>query len=204
MKVLNIHAKAIVDIKLPENKIKNLPKKIGLVTTIQHLNKLSNVKEQFPESIVGGQVLGCDVNSAKKIVKDVKAFLFIGSGMFHPIEIALKTEKPVFCWNPFTKELTKVKKDDIDRYKKTKKAALIKFLSSDKIGILVSTKSGQYNMKKALELKNKADKDYFIFQFDTLNKNELENFPFIECWVNTACPRISDECINIINISDII
>lgn len=203
MKVLNLHAKALVDIKLPEDKIKDLPEKIGLVTTIQHLDKLNSVKSQLKNAVKGGQVLGCNTSSAEKINDKVEAFLFIGSGQFHPIAIALKTKKPVFCLNPFTKELKQIDKDEIEKYQKKQKASLTKFLSSNRIGILVSTKPGQYNMKKALELKNKADKDYYIFQFDTLNPLELENFNFIECWVNTACPRIADEKVNIINISDI-
>ena len=52
--------------------------------------------------------------------------------------------------------------------------------------------------------KKKKDKNYFIFAFDTLNISDLENFPFIDCWVNTACPRIADERKNMINISDIL
>jgi 2-(3-amino-3-carboxypropyl)histidine synthase len=203
MKVLHLHAKAKVDIKLPEDKLKDLPQKIGLVTTIQHLDLLDTVADQLKDSVKGGQVLGCNADAAIKINDKVKAFLFIGSGQFHPIAIALKTKKPVFCWNPFTKELKQVDKDEIERYEKKKKASLVKFLSSNKIGILVSTKPGQNNMKKALELKNKADKDYYIFQFDTLNPSELENFPFIECWVNTACPRIADGKIKIVNLDDL-
>ncbi|MBD3361785.1 hypothetical protein GF358_03255 [Candidatus Woesearchaeota archaeon] len=203
MKVLNIHAKANVDIKLPEDKLKKLPPNIGLVTTIQHLDRLNDVQAQLPNSIIAGQVLGCNTDAAVKINDQVGVFLFIGSGIFHPIAIALKTKKPVFCWNPFTKELKQIKDDEIKQYEQKKKGSLTKFLSSDKIGILVSTKPGQYNMEKALKLKKRADKDYYIFQFDTFNLNELENFPFIECWVNTACPRIADEKINIINIQDI-
>ncbi|MBN1644965.1 diphthamide synthesis protein [Candidatus Woesearchaeota archaeon] len=205
MKILNLHAKALVDIQLPEIEIKKLPSKIGLVATIQHLDKIKEIQNQLPQSIIGGQVLGCNTKSAEKIINQVDAFLFIGSGQFHPIAIALKTKKPVFCWNPFTKESKEVEKKDIESYEKKNKASLTKFLSSNKIGILVSTKPGQYNMDKALKLKkeNKRNKEYYIFQFDTLNPIELENFPFIECWVNTACPRIADEKVNIINIQDL-
>jgi len=203
MNILHLHAKALTDIALSNEAIKQLPKKIGLVTTIQHLDSLDKVKDQLPEAVIGGQVLGCNTDAANNINKKVEAFLFIGSGQFHPIAIALKTKKSVFCWNPFTKELKQIDKDEIETYEKRKKAVLKKFLSSNKIGILVSTKSGQNNMKKALELKNKNDKEYYIFQFDTLNPSELENFNFIECWVNTACPRIADEKFNIVNIDDI-
>ena len=32
-----------------------------------------------------------------------------------------------------------------------------------------------------------------IFAFDTLDFNQIENFPFVQCWVNTACSRILDD-----------
>jgi diphthamide biosynthesis enzyme Dph1/Dph2-like protein len=64
--------------------------------------------------------------------------------------------------------------------KQKEKAALVKFISAKKIGILVSTKHGQSRIEKALELAKKKDKEYYIFAFDTLNLSDLENFPFIE------------------------
>ena len=203
MKILHIPAKALVDIKLPDKELNKLPKNIGLVTTIQHLHKLRDIQKQLPSSIVAGQILGCDVSVAEKINNRVDAFLFIGSGVFHPLAVALKTKKPVFCWNPFVREMKTIDKKDIENYEKRKKAALTKFLSSDRIGILICTKPGQYNIEKALKLKEKGDKEYYLFQFDTLNITELENFNFIQCWVNTACPRIAEDKANIINIEDI-
>lgn len=203
MKILHIPAKALVDIKLPDKELKKLPKKIGLVTTVQHLDKLNDIQKQLPDSVLGGQILGCNNKSAEKINSKVDAFLFIGSGMFHPLAVAVKTKKPVFCWNPFVKELRTVDKKEIEAYEKKKKAALSKFLISDRIGILICVKPGQYHLDKALKLKEKSDKEYYLFQFDTLNIAELENFNFIQCWVNTACPRISEDKANIINIDDI-
>lgn len=212
MKVINLHAKATVDIKLSKDKLNDLPQKIGLVTNIQHLDKLTDIQAQLPNSIIAGQVLGCNTDAAEKINNKVDAFLFIGSGVFHPIAVALKTKKPVFCWNPFTKELKQIEKDELEQYQKKQTVSLTKFLSAKQVGILISTKPGQNNMKKALQLKENNDKlkqddpqkkEYCLFQFDTLNPSELENFNFIDCWVNTACPRIADEKGNIINIEDI-
>ena len=70
----------------------------------------------------------------------------------------------------------------------------MKFLEATEIGILVSLKPGQNNFKKAIELKTQLkDKNCFIFVFDTLDFNQVENFPFIQCWINTACSRILDD-----------
>ena len=80
------------------------------------------------------------------------------------------------------------------------KGALLKFLSSKEVGIIVSTKPGQEKLKKAFELKNKLkDKNCHVFLADTIDPAEFENFPFIECWVNTACPRFADEKKGVVN-----
>ncbi len=203
MKIIHIHAKSTADVNLSESALNALPARLGVVTTIQHLHKLDEVILQLKEAVKGGQVLGCNVETAKQISDKVDAFLFIGSGEFHPIAIALETDKKVFKWNPLTQKLSVVKDEDVEKYKKRRKGALARFLSSNKIGILVSTKHGQNRIEKAMELAEKKDKEYYIFACDTLNVSDLENFPFIECWVNTACPRIADEKAGIVNVDEL-
>lgn len=203
MKIMHIHAKSTADIKLSETALNALPAKLGVVTTIQHLHKLDETIAQLKAAVKGGQVLGCNVDSAKQIADKVDAFLFIGSGEFHPVAIALGTEKKVFKWNPFTQQLSVVQDEEVEKYKKRRKASLVKFMSSDRIGVLVSTKHGQSRIDEALKLASKKDKEYYVFAFDTLNILDLDNFPFIQCWVNTACPRIADEKPNIINLREL-
>ena len=131
-----------------------------------------------------------------KIQDKVDAFLYIGSGEFHPLGVAMITNKDVFTFNPVTSVFSKLNKENIEKYNKNKKIKKIKFLSADNIGILVSTKPGQYSYRKAVEIKNKIEKkgkNCYIFVFDTLDAREMENFPFIDFWVNTACPRIADD-----------
>ena len=203
MKTLFIEAKSNADVRLSKEQIAKLPKKIGIATTIQHLHRINDVQKQLPGSVIAGQVLGCDASAATKIKAEVDAFLYIGSGEFHPLGIAIETGKEVFCFNPLAKKLSKIGKSEIEKHSKRKKASLIKFLSAEKVGILVSTKQGQSRMKDAIKLSKRKDREYFVFAFDTLNEIDLENFPFIQCWVNTACPRIADSKPNIINIDDI-
>ena len=148
MKTLFIHAKSNEAV-LPavEKAVKLLPKKIGIVTTIQHRHKLKEVKKLLEKKgkkvFTAGIVLGCDVSNAKKIEKKVDAFLYIGTGEFHPLGIALETKKPVFAANPSSKNVSKIKKSDIEKIKKKTKGTYLKFLTAKKIGILVSTKPGQ-------------------------------------------------------------
>jgi len=203
MKQLFIEAKAKLDkVNLDKKDINKLPKKIGLVSTVQFVDYVKDIKRILEKNkkkcFVGNgkqkykvQILGCDYSAAEKIKNKVDAFLYIGSGEFHPIGIALNTDKKVFCFNPSFNTFSEIKDEDIQTIKKKRKANLIKFYSSKSIGILVSTKPGQQNLKQALALKNKLkDKECYIFMFGTLDENQLENFPFVECWVNTACPRI--------------
>jgi len=215
MKTLFIEAKYQGKINLNKIPINKLPNKIGLVSSVQFVDYLLKIKQYLQKNKrkvflekgkqkYKGQVLGCDLTSAEKIKKKVNAFLYIGDGRFHPLGVALKTNKKVYTFDPIGNVFSEIKKEDIEKIKKKNKAKLIKFLSSDNIGILVSVKPGQYNLKKSLELKKKfKDKTFNMFLFDTLNINDLENFPFIESWINTACPRISDEKNNIINIEDL-
>ena len=201
--------------------ISKLPSKIGLITTVQFIGQVKEVKLQLEKqgkkvflgkgkhTAYQGQVLGCDVDAAASVEKKVDAFLYIGSGMFHPIAISLKTKKDVFTFNPLTKKFSKVDRKEAERINKRKKGALIKFLSSKEIGVIVTTKPGQEQLKKAFELKNKfKDKNFYFLIFNTIDFNQLENFPFIECFVNTACQRIAlDDSVKInkaiINLEDV-
>ena len=205
MKGLFIEAKWTGDVKpVIKKAIRKLPGKIGLVTTVQHKHELKKIKgiieKAGKKAVIGGQILGCDVSAAKKIEKKVNAFLYMGSGEFHPLGVALETGKMVIIANPLSNVVGEIKKEDVERYKKKQKGALLKFLSSKEIGIIVSTKPGQEKLKKAFELKKKLkNKNCYIFAADTINPAEFENFPFIECWVNTACPRFADDKKSVVN-----
>lgn len=215
MKTYFIHATAAEEITLTEEALKQLPKKIGLVTNAQHIAKLPDIKKQLPNAIMAGQVLGCRADNAQKIAEQVDAFLFIGGGAFHPLFVALKTGKIVYCWNPADKLLSTITQEQIEAHKKDQTRQLNIFYAAQNVGVLVSTKQGQSDnkinavstslkMKQPLLFQKRTDKKYYLFTFDTLHLDELENFPFIDCWVNTACSRITDEKNNIVNADDII
>ena len=208
MKTLFIEAKYSKPIKLSKEIIGKLKGKIGLVSSIQFIDSLPTIKQQLDEenikSTIAGQVLGCNVKTAEKITNKVDSFLYIGDGQFHPLGIAIKTKKQVFTLSPFNNRFKKIQKQTKENYEKRKKAALSKFLYADTVGILVSTKPGQYyNPKKLETLKNRyKQKNFYTFISDTIDYNQFDNFPFIQAWINTACPRIEED-IPIVNIQDI-
>lgn len=196
MKTLFIEARSDVDI-LPVIR-KALPResKIGLITTVQHIGELSKAKK-FLESkgkkvFIGkgttypGQVLGCNVKAAKIIESKIDCFLYIGSGEFHPL--GLETDKKIIIANPFSKQIREI---DNKKYLAKKAARMAKAKDCKNFGIIVSTKLGQNNMQIAEKLKKKLNG--FIFLTDNIRAEDLMNFPQIDCWVNTACPRIVDD-----------
>jgi 2-(3-amino-3-carboxypropyl)histidine synthase len=214
MKLFHIPAKSNLEIKIPASELKKakLPKRVGLVTTIQHLHQLPALEKQIKGARIVGQIVGCRVDLAEKAKDKVDAFLFIGTGEFHPIAVALKTNKPVFVFNPVSQKLSKLDEQTIADFRQQRKGALIKFLHAKNVGILVSTKHGQQRFSEARKLKRKLEsekqeasqgKKCYIFIFDTLDFSQLENFPFIDSWLNTACPRIADGRNDIINFNEL-
>lgn len=200
METLFIEAKSDLDLTKVLKKIK-VKGRAGLVTTAQHLDKLKEAKKIIPNSVFGGQVLGCDVSAAEKIKNDVDFFIYVGTGAFHPLGVALKTGKEVLVANPLTNNISKISKKDIEDYKKRMKGKYLRFLSAKKIGILVSTKPGQYQLEKAFKLQEILEKPSYMFLANNFSEKELENYPDIDIFINTACPRIDFK--KVINIEDI-
>ena len=214
MKVLYIEARSKFDIPLAKlSEVKE--KKIGLISTVQHLNQFPRVKEELQKlgkevfTAKGaitqheGQILGCDVNAGLRVAQQIEAFLYIGSGDFHPLHLAFKTKKPIYLLSE-QGELEYLSQERVDSFLHKKKAAYVKFLHADKVGIIVTIKPGQENLRLATMLKERLEKKgkkAFIFLCDTLQIGELENF---ECkvWINTACPGLQLET-NFLNVADI-
>jgi len=205
MKIMMVESRYKGKINLSKLDAGILPKNIGLATTVQFLDFADEIK-QFLESkgkVVfadkirqkyEGQLLGCDIGAAEKVKDNVDAFLYIGTGIFHPLGIALNIEKDVFCYDPINAALSKIDRNEVEKYNRKRKAAYMKFLEATEIGILVSLKPGQNNFRKAVELKKQLNgKNCYILAFDTLDFSQLENFSFVQCWVNTACNRILDD-----------
>jgi 2-(3-amino-3-carboxypropyl)histidine synthase len=204
MKTLFVHARSTIDVVIPESVKKHLPKKVGIVASIQVAHRIPDIVKQIPGAVAGGQVLGCNAAMAGRIASKVDGYLFVGSGVFHPINVALDTKKPVWTYNPHTKEFKQLDPKEVEMYQKSRKGAVLQFLNAKCVGLIVSTKIGQKNLQRALQLKKKGDKEYYIFVCDTLDFRWMEDFNFIDCWVNTACPRMDDQRKGIVSINDLV
>lgn len=175
----------------------------AIVTTVQFLDEVKELEKEG--YTVLGQILGCNI---AKAINKTESYLYIGTGLFHPLNLAYRTKKPVYILNPETKEFFLLPHSYRQRHEQKKKAALLKFYSSQKIGIIISTKSGQNNTQRAHAFRKKMherypEKKFFLFLCDNLR--QMEDFNDIECWVNTACIRIvEDELpVTMLNIRDL-
>jgi len=200
MKVVFIDAKSNVKVSLSNQAMKRLPQRIALFTTTQYLDQLGKIKMQLTKAgkkvlllktrhtITPGHILGCNIQEFKEMFD---AFLFVGDGQFHPIALAIKNTQPVYIYNPHSKKLTKLDNLEIKKYQNRLNAAKAAFARAIHVGVLVSTKHGQNQLSRAKKLEKKyPDKEFYFLVFNTLDYSQLENFPYIEFFVNTACARI--------------
>lgn len=174
--------------------------RIGLITTSQHLHTLHDAETMIAQAgkrpVIGGQILGCSVASAKDISKKVDAFLYIGSGMFHPSAFLREISLPLFVANPYTCEVSEYSGSEAARWKKKQKARIIRCLEARKIGVLISTKTGQCNCPLADEIVSRlsqSGRKAYLFAGNELTPDRLLGYE-VDAWVNTACPRIVDDC----------
>ncbi|MFH1403319.1 MAG: diphthamide synthesis protein [Candidatus Altiarchaeota archaeon] len=172
---------------------------IGIVSTAQHLDRIPAVRELLESNgkqvFDAGQILGCRRDNARGLYSTVDCFLYVGSGRFHPLGIAIESDRPVFILNPLSGVMDEVSGEEKRRWLKRRKTRFGRAAGARVFGVLVSTKDGQFNIARAFEvtgmLKSRGFKA-FIFSGDELTPNSLLPFP-VDCWVNTACTRLVDD-----------
>lgn len=179
---------------------------IALLTTIQFKSILNPAKEFLENSgkkVIfsknlrnnePGILLGCDQSAALPMEKDVDCFLYIGSGKFHPLGLALKTEKPVLSLNMETQELVDYEKE-VNKLRKIKAFHIEQAKESNNFGILVSTKPGQSFPDKAISVKNQLKekgKNAWLLVMSEITESKLLGLK-IQVLVNCTCPRIQED-----------
>ncbi|HIJ08857.1 TPA: diphthamide biosynthesis enzyme Dph2 [Candidatus Bathyarchaeota archaeon] len=205
-----IETRAAISIEEAINKSLGLLAKyktIGLTTTVQHLQNLDIARELLVRAgktvVIGdagrtnysGQVTGCDYSNAKSITNEVDAFLFIGGGQFHALGIYLATSKPTIIADPYDNRAFAV--DSLAQKTLKQRWACIEEAKQAKTyGILVGLKPGQKHLEAALEIKSKIEKNKkpaYLFALREVSPEVILEFPTVDAYVNTACPRISLE-----------
>ena len=172
-------------------------RRIGLVTTIQHVHLLDGMaaflRGHGVEAVaaagdgrtpVPGQVLGCNFAAARATGAD--EILFVGTGVFHPVGIRLATKNRVVALDPYTGEAGEV---DADRLVRRRAAVMERARGAANFGIIVSTKSGQQRMDLARRLAALSDRAVLVMMRE-VSPGELLDLGFA-AYVNTACPRLA-------------
>jgi 2-(3-amino-3-carboxypropyl)histidine synthase len=180
---------------------------IGLATSVQHLQTLNIAREILTRAgktvIVGdtgqiaypGQVSGCNYSNAKSIANKVEAFLFIGGGMFHALGIALSTSKPTFIADPYDNRAYPINVE-AQKILKQRFAIIQEAKNAKQLGIFIGLKPGQKHLDTAVHMKELAEKNgkaAYLLAAREINPETLLEFPSIDAYVNTACPRVSLE-----------
>jgi len=176
--------------------------KIGLVTTTQHLHLLEDAAHFLEENgkkilmkegagTLEGQVLGCNFSSVQDLPVD--AFLYLGSGNFHPLGIKLSTQKPVIIADPYLNQVRDIE-EFTDRILRIRFARITRASEAKKFGIIVSSKEGQCRWELAKNLKkmiHNEGKEANLILLDEINPPSLLPYMDLDAFIVTACPRIA-------------
>ncbi|WNY27944.1 hypothetical protein MmiEs2_01230 [Methanimicrococcus stummii] len=177
---------------------------IGILTTVQHVHQLEaarKILEDAGKTVIisngdsriayPGQILGCNFSAAHSDdSENCDAFLYIGSGQFHPIGAAISSKKRVVCADPFTADVFEL---NYRKFLMQRSAVIGNAADAETFCIIVSTKNGQYRKTLADSIQNKAKahgKDAFILFMDFVSPDQMLSFK-ADAFVNTACPRLA-------------
>jgi 2-(3-amino-3-carboxypropyl)histidine synthase len=195
---------------LDENLIQKIKqkklRKIALAATVQFIPVMKEIEKELKKRglkvFVGkgneriaekGMVLGCNYSAIKKVEKNAEAVLFIGDGLFHAIGISFVSKKPMFTFNPLNNSFKELR-DEREIFLRKRFGLIAKAAESKSFGLVVSSKQGQFQKQKVLELRKKIElkgKKAFIFVTDFVKPEYFLGMEGIDCFVNTACPRIA-------------
>lgn len=185
-------------------KAAGVPRRLGLVASIQHMDLVDSFARSLQQEgfevhrgegdrrlAYPAQALGCNYTTAEAVETAVEAFLFLGTGQFHPLGLAFAVDRPVFAADP----LRGTVEPPIDRAGLIARRQLLvaKCRGARRFGILTSTFAGQDRSGTARALQDRArrsGRDAEIFVFGRLDPGDLVGRD-VDAFVNTACPRIA-------------
>ncbi len=212
MKTLFLDAPFEKEVKLCQETLEYLKKykKVGLYASVQFCNQLKKVKEQLTElgieivtskakrTNVASQLLGCDNyhNSLNVDFSEFDVFLYVGDGKFHPLALVYaqkdcKEWKEIICNDPIANTFNLLDYNHIKTILRKYRGSLKKFFAAENVGVIVTIKPGQEHLRVSYGLEKKyPNKKFYYFIDNNVSFDQLENFNFIDVWVNTACPRV--------------
>ena len=213
MNVLTIDAKYTGEIQLSKEVFQHLEKnkyhKIALFASIQFVHQLPHVKKQLKGYTLitsrasrthrEGQLLGCDVYEQNlHLQEQPDCFLYIGDGFFHPKALLFSQKEKkkedfneILMFDPIGKTFRIFTHKDNQKVMGRLKANLTKLLHAENVGFIATIKPGQSFLHLGKKVQQQyPEKRVYYFVTDNVTEHALESFPFIDVWINSACPRL--------------
>ncbi|HTT25542.1 MAG TPA: diphthamide synthesis protein, partial [Thermoplasmata archaeon] len=181
-----------------------LPRRIGLVGSVQHLDLVPALAEAIRATgrevrydsgdhrlAYAAQALGCNYTGAERTAAQVDSLVFVGTGRFHPLGLALAVDRPVYSLDPLQGTL----EPPIDRAAliRSRQLLVASVMDARRWGILVSSFPGQHRGGMAQALRARArshGRSAEILVFGRLDPSDLVGRD-VDAYVSTACPRIA-------------
>jgi 2-(3-amino-3-carboxypropyl)histidine synthase len=208
--VIFVEAKSTASIKAAVKKaLPLLGSKVGLVTTAQHAHQLDEAasiqRASGKTAHVGkgdarvkypGQLLGCNASAARAVAAKVDSFLFVGTGTFHPVAVALATGKPTIAADPLSGEVQDVA-PMAERILRRRHGLITIASKARSFGVILCSKPGQRRKALADSLVRKlraAGREARVVTANEIEPWRFKGFAF-DALVSTACPRLAiDDC----------
>jgi len=183
-------------------------KTMGLLSSAQYLHHLPKIQDFLNKnnikSIIGrstsrfylpGQVLGCEVSTAKSIRKEIDAYLILGGGDFHALGIALWTGKESWLADPYKEAIL-----DLNPMVRKKLAIIASKIEKAKqaknFGVILGLKEGQMREREETNITKKlkkTGKKTIELALREVTPERLMYYKWIDCFIQTLCPRVSVE-----------
>ncbi|MHA1332427.1 MAG: diphthamide synthesis protein, partial [Candidatus Hodarchaeales archaeon] len=166
-------------VTLPLKKLDAISEKtISVLTTVQYEKQLPEIKDYLENNgkkvVFTGTTLGCK----RPKLPESDCVLFVGTGRFHALGI--EAEKVYLL--DLEKGLTAIS-EDIKKQKMKRAARLAKLEDAKIVGLVMSSKPGQFQ-RTNLKIK---DKKVVKILMDEITSEKLEGIK-VDLFVNTACP----------------
>ncbi len=175
---------------------------VGLVAPVQHVHQLAElqgfledrgvnvylgatgVKTRYP-----GQILGC---TTIKMDSNVEAYVYLGEGIFHGLNVSLSTGKPVLHADPFIGSCNWLD-NEVNRLLKKRYALIEASRDAKKWGVILGLRSSQFKpnvVKMVQEWLDSDNRESFSITLRDITGDRIMAFSFLDAFVVTACPRI--------------
>jgi 2-(3-amino-3-carboxypropyl)histidine synthase len=196
----------LTELNITEKDIEKLGSSVVLASTVQYSHLLEKLSKYLEEhgitTYIGkgdgrikypGQILGCNYSSITNLSEfEVDSYLYVGTGRFHPLGIALAVDKPLFVFDPHLGLIYSFASHR-ERFLRKRHALIATAANAERFAVVICTKPGQNRTELARNLHEKLknhNKTSVLTISNELDPNDFDYADY-DIIVSTACPRIA-------------